>query len=114
MSATAAQIARLRRLCNLEVTDTTYTDAVLADYIEVYPTVDAAGVESDATGWVATYNLYAAAVDVLSEKAGAAATAVDFTADGGQFQLSQEQRNLLKQIETYRTLAAEKMATFPG
>ena len=114
MAATAAQIARLRRLCNLEVTDTTYTDMVLASYIELYPVVDAAGLESDETTWTATYNLYAAAVDVLAEKAGAAATAVDFSADGAQFQMSQEQRNLLKQIETYRMLADEKIATFPG
>ncbi|AZF90296.1 MAG: hypothetical protein BPHS0_10 [Phage 5P_3] len=101
MAATAAQRAQLRRMVN-EPTTIIYSDDVLDDYIERYPLVDDAGLGSDETGWVAAYDLYAAAADIMYEKAATAAAKVDFGADGGQFSLSQQQRAYLLLAEQYR------------
>ena len=57
MTVTAAMVARLRRMVN-EPTEQSYTDAVLSDQIVEYPLPDSAGLESAATGWVPTYDLY--------------------------------------------------------
>lgn len=109
MAATEDQIAELRRMVN-EPDEGTYTDETLTVYIERYPLVDAAGNEPDDDGWTATYNLYAAAADILMEKAAKAAEKFDFS-DGPQtFNMSQTERALRLQAEMYRTQADRQMA----
>lgn len=83
MAATAAQVARLRRMVG-ELTDLTYSDDDLEGYIERYPLEDARGeapqVESttvpgtleENADWTATYDLHAAAAEIWQEKAAAA------------------------------------------
>lgn len=88
MAASADQIARVRRMI-AEPTTTTYSDDALADYIEAYPVTDVAGVRPDGSGWVATYDLHAAAADLWEEKAAPLQPKFDFSADGGSFDRSQ-------------------------
>ena len=102
MAASAADIARLRRMA-AEPTTTTYTDAVLSTTIERYPVRDADGLAPTDTDWTATYDLNAAASDVWSEKAAALATAFDFTADGGSFQRSQSAKQAQLMASYYRS-----------
>ena len=110
MSATAAQVARVRRMVN-EADDTTYDDDAIADYIESYPLIDERGEEpytwdtstspptqEDNDDWIATYDLHAAAADIWEEKAAVVAVDFDFRADGGQYSRSQV-------VESYRALA---------
>lgn len=81
MSATTAQIARLRRLIN-QPKATLYLDDELAEYIERYPLLDERGEEpytwdtsttpptqDDNEDWIATYDLHAAAADIYEEMA---------------------------------------------
>lgn len=88
MSATAAHIARVRRLVS-EPTETTYSDETISEYVERYPLIDADGYEPDDTDWTATYDLHAAAADIWDEKAAAVASDYDFSADGSSLQRSQ-------------------------
>jgi len=101
MSATAAQIAKVRRMV-AEPTAGVYTDQDIADYIEARPCIDERGEEPftwDTTAtppaqvvnpqWVPTYDLNAAAGDIWNEKAAVAASTFDFSADGSQFNRSQ-------------------------
>jgi hypothetical protein len=110
MSATAAQVARVRRMVN-EADDTTYDDDAIADYIESYPLIDERGEEpytwdtstspptqEDNDDWIATYDLHAAAADIWEEKAAVVAVDFDFRADGGQYSRSQV-------VEAYQALA---------
>lgn len=99
MAASAAQIARLRRMVADDAYD--YGDADLAAYIEAYPLLDASGYEpyprlADGrpsatlnTLWTPTYDLAAAAADVWAEKAAASAGDFDTSADGQSVALSQ-------------------------
>ena len=114
MTATAAQIAQVRRMV-AEPTATTYTDAMLSATIERYPRLDEQGEEpftlSSATPpvhvanseWMPTYDLNAAAADVWEEKAGAVAALYDFSADGGNYSRSQAYEQMMKQARTYRS-----------
>lgn len=113
MAATAAQRARLRRMCSLAEDDAIYGNDTLDLYIEEYPLVDAAGLESDDDDWAPTYNLYAAAVDVWLELAAAVAEKYDHTDNQGSFNMSQQQRNYLGQVERYRALADLQIPFFP-
>jgi len=113
MAATAAQIAELRRMVNVAADDATYTDEVLGGYIERYPIVDSAGYDSDEDDWTETYSLYAAAVDVLSERIAAQAEDFDFQADGAAFSRSQQARLLLQLREQYRGMADQQMTALP-
>jgi len=88
MTATATQIARLRRMVAEPTTDT-YDDDALSTLIEEYPLTDSDGYESDEDDWTATYDLHAAAGDVWEEKAASVANRMDFDADGGNFSASQ-------------------------
>lgn len=113
MSATAEQIARLRRMVN-ESGVATYSDTVLAGYIERYPVVDALGndpwVESSTTpiilevndDWTPTYDLNSAAADVWQEKAAPGAQDYDFSADGGSYTRSQAFAQAMQMVRYYR------------
>jgi len=115
LTATAAQIAELRRMV-AEPTDTTYTDILLQGFIERYPLMDELqqepyswsmvdGVQTKVvnTLWVATYDLNAAAADVWEEKlASLSAVAVDFSADGGNYNDSQAFEHAEKMVKRFR------------
>lgn len=101
MSATAAQIAQVRRMVN-ESDDTTYDDDAITEYIEAYPHLDERGelpytwdtsteppTKDENETWIPTYDLHAAAADIWSEKAGVVAVDFDFRADGGNYSRSQ-------------------------
>lgn len=119
MTATAEEVARLRRMVN-ESDATTYTDAALRGYIERYPLLDALGhepyVESSTTpgtleaneDWTATYDLNAAAADVWQEKAALLAGEFDFAAGGQTFQRSQAYQMYMQQSRYYRSKRAVK------
>ena len=114
MAATAAQIARLRRMVS-EADDTTYSDALLTTYIEAYPLIDERGelpytwdtstqppTQDDNDDWVDTYDLNAAAGDIWEEKAAGIAADFDFKADGGQYSRSQAYEQAMKQARWFR------------
>lgn len=121
MAATAAQIAQLRRMV-AEPTPTTYIDTELAGYIETYPLMDERGEQpytwSSATppaqvvntSWVATYDLNAAAADIWQEKAAVWADKYDFSADGGNYKVSNAYEQAMKQVRYYRAKRATKTA----
>jgi len=113
MSATAEQIAKLRRMV-AEPTLTTYSDTDLAGYIEAHAVVDANGMEplfyagvnqgmvANPT-WMSTYDLNSAAADVWEEKAAAPAEDFDMEADGAQLSRSQVYEHYMKQARYYRS-----------
>lgn len=108
MTATAADIARLRRMV-AEPTDAGgYLDVVLAAAIERYPLLDADGYDSTDADWVATYDLNSAAAEVWQEKAAALTGNFDFSADGASFSRSQAHAQAAKQARYY---AARRMPT---
>ena len=101
MAATAAQIAQVRRMV-AEPTTGTYSDVMLASYIESYPLIDADGHEPSETDWTATYDLNAAAADVWEEKAATVADNVDFSADGASYSLSQKYEQAMARVRYHR------------
>lgn len=101
MAATAAQIAQVRRMV-AEPTTGTYSDVMLASYIESYPLIDADGHEPSETDWTATYDLHAAAADVWEEKAAGVADSVDFGADGANYHLSQKYEQAMARVRYHR------------
>jgi hypothetical protein len=113
MTATAAQIAKVRRMVN-EPTETTYDDETIQEYIETYPLTDARGevplIESTTTpgtldeneDWIATYDLAAAAADIWGEKAAVLSQDYDFDADGAKYTRSQAYEQAMKQARYYR------------
>lgn len=121
MTATAAQIAELRRMV-AEPETTTYTDVALQAYIERYPLMDELeeepyswlmvdGVKTKQvnTLWVPTYDMNAAAADVWQEKmASISALAVDFSADGGNYSDSQAFDHAEKMMKFYRSRRSAK------
>ena len=115
MAATAAQIARLRRMVD-EPDDTTYDDDAITDYIERYPLVDERGekpytwdtstqppTQDENEDWVATYDLNAAAADIWEEKAATMAEDFDFSADGGRYSRSQAYEHYMRMAARYRS-----------
>lgn len=109
MGATAAQIARLRRMV-AEPTEDTYDDDALADYIESHPCMDERGEmpyswdmtttppSQDANEeWNPTYDLAAAAAEVWEEKAAVLAEDFDTNADGANLSRSQAYEQAMKQ-----------------
>ncbi len=112
MAATAAEIARLRVMIG-EATNATYTDVMLAAYIERYPLPDETGNEPrvpsdteyyvlmDNPDWVATYDLNAAASDLWAEKAGGVSGAYDVSADGQSYHRSQMYDQYMRQSRYY-------------
>lgn len=107
MAATAAEIARLRRMTAEPGATNGYTDTVLGETLARYPVPDAAGVyplDEDGvanTDWAATYDLNAAAADVWTEKAATLAGSYDFTADGSTFHRSQAVEQATKMASYY-------------
>ena len=83
--------------------DTTYTDTVVGGYIEAYSLIDADGLDPADDDWVDTYDLHAAAADILEERAVALATEFDFTADGATYHRSQQYEALMKQARFHRS-----------
>jgi hypothetical protein len=119
MTATAAQIAQLRRMV-AEPTTTTYSDAALQGYIEAYPLMDERGEQpytfDSATppakvvnpSWVATYDLHAAAADIWEEKAALWAGQHDFSAAGSSFARSQVYEQMTASARYHRSRRAPK------
>jgi len=123
MSATAAQIARLRRMVN-EHDDTTYDDDLITEYIERSPLMDERCQEPytwDASteppeqevneSWVPTYDLNAAAADIWDEKAAAVVQDFNFSADGGRYDRSQVAEMYVKRAKYYRSRRAIRVTT---
>jgi hypothetical protein len=121
MAATAAQIAQLRRMCGLASDDATYTDQVLAWYIESYPLADEWGMlpyRRDASttpagqtaneSWVSTYDLAAAAADVWEERAAGYAGQYDVNADGASRTLSQQYEHAAGRARYWRSRRSAK------
>lgn len=119
MSATAAQIAQLRRMV-AEPTTTTYSDVALGGYIEAYPLMDERGevpytwssavppVQVTNTEWVATYDLHAAAADIWEEKAALWADKYNFSADGGRYDRSNVYEQMMGRVRYHRARRATK------
>lgn len=89
MAATAAQIARLRRMCNEPFESSSYTNDDLESLIESYPLPDTDGNDPDDVDWTATYDLHAAARDLWEEKAAIVAQDYNYSADGASFSRSE-------------------------
>ncbi len=116
MAATAAQIARVRRMV-AELTTATYSDADITSYIEAHPLTDDIGrrplsatelalaglTETPSTDWTPTYDLNAAAADIWEEKAGILAQDFDMDADGAKLDRSQPYEQAMKQARFYRS-----------
>ena len=120
MTATAAQIAQLRRMVN-EPTAGIYSDAAIQTLIETYPLMDELGTEPyywdyttepptkvDNISWVPTYDLNAAAAVIWEEKASVVAVDFDFSADGGSYTRSQVYDQYMAQA---RRFASKRAAT---
>ena len=107
MSATAAMIARVRRMV-AEPTTATYDDAAITGYIEAYPTLDGEGREPDHSDWEPIYDLHAAAADIWEEKAASYAGAADFTADGLSYRLSASYEQMMAQVRRHRAQRTPK------
>jgi len=118
MTATAAQIAQVRRMTNEPLT-TTYSDAAITTLIESYPVMDELGTEPyywnytttppskvANIDWIPTYDLNAAAADVWAEKASVLSTDFDFNADGGSYTRSQAYEQAMKQQRHYASRRA--------
>jgi len=107
MTATAAQISQLRRMV-AEIGSGTYSDTELGEAIERYPVMDehnelpVVGGEIN-TVWEATYDLNAAAADIWTEKAGNLANQHDYSADGGNFSVSQAYQQAMQMARHYRS-----------
>jgi len=112
MSSTAEMVARLRRMVNEAVGNTTYSDDDLEQTIEAYPLIDAVGEVpflEDGTSnpdWTATYDLSAAAADIWGEKAGALAGNYDFSTQGQSFHRSQAFAAAMQAARYYRSRRA--------
>lgn len=114
MTATAAQIAQVRRM-TAEMDSATYDDSMIAGYIEAYPHIDEQGeepftlssdtppVHEDNLDWMPTYDLHAAAADIWEEKAATAAAQYDFSADGGNYSRSNQYEQYMKQARFHRS-----------
>ena len=114
MSATDAQIARLRRMTAEPDAEGTYDDDAIAGYIEAHPVRDAQGREpyerlSDGRLsatlndlWTETYDLNAAAADVWDEKASALTEETDTSVEGASITRSQAYEHARKEARKYR------------
>lgn len=112
MTASAAMIARLRRMVNEAADAAPYTDEELAEVIERHPLVDERGVDPyyldpstdppqqvATVGWYPTYDLAAAASDIWNEKASLLAANTDELHEGRNYRYSQEYAQALKQAQ---------------
>ena len=114
MTATAVQIAEVRRM-TAEPDVTIYNDNLIASFIERYPHIDEQGeepftlssatppVHEDNDNWMPTYDLNAASADIWEEKAAAVAHRVDFSADGGNYSMSNQYLQYMAMVRNYRS-----------
>ena len=86
-----SDIRRLRRLVAETGEDSTYTDEMLTEYIEL-----ADGV------------VYWAAAEICQEKAAAATPLFDFSADGGSYQRGDLAAKWLKMAQQYQALGGKR------
>jgi len=120
MTATATMIARVRRMV-AEPTTKTYADLDIQAFIESYPLIDLRGEEpfswdlsttpptqDENENWVVTYDLNAAAADILEEKAAVYVGDFDFRVDGGDYKRSQAYQNLISLAQKYRAKRAHR------
>jgi hypothetical protein len=129
MTATAAQIAQVRRMVN-EPDDTTYDDDAISGYIEDYPRLDERGevpytwdtstsppTQDDNDDWIPTYDLAAAAADIWAEKAAILAQDYNFrSADGASFNRREVYEQYMNQSRYYRSRrkpSTHKLAVYP-
>lgn len=123
MTATAAEIAQVRRM-TAEPTTTTYSDAVIQGYIESYPLVDDLGTDpyywdtsttpptqTATTGWIPTYDLHAAAAAIWEEKAATLADGYDFSTEGQSFTRSQAYEQAKKMARFHASQRQAKTMT---
>ncbi len=121
MTATAAMIARVRRMVNEPTDAGGYTDALIQTYIETYPHMDERGLEpywwdhsttppthTANDDWIPTYDLNAAAADIWEEKAAVAAQDYSFSADGGNYSRNQVYEQYMKNARHYRARRAPR------
>lgn len=124
MAATAAEIAKVRRMV-VEPTPTTYNDAAIKGYIEAHPLPDDLGrrpwtktvlamnslTETPATDWTPTYDLNAAAADIWDEKAAA------LVANGAIYETDSAHLQAMRQVRYYRSrrspLTIEMVPDYP-
>lgn len=100
MSATDAQVARLRRMTD-EPMSATYSDDDLKGYIERHPIIDACGRPPEHADWDADYDLNASAAEIWGEKAAALSGDYDVTADGADLKRSQRYEQAKAQARHY-------------
>ena len=123
MTATAAQIAQVRRM-TAETTDANgYTDTIIQGYIEAYALVDENGesprIPSTTTpgimmanpDWTATYDLHAAAADIWEEKAAVMVEDFDMNVDGASLNRSQAYIQAMQQARSHRSMRSPKTIT---
>lgn len=88
---TEAEIRRLRRLVAETGEDSTYTDEELTEYL------------NQAEG-----RIYWAAAEICQEKAAAAVSLYDFSADGGTYNRGEIAAKWQKMADYYKTLGGKK------
>jgi hypothetical protein len=118
---TAAQLLQIRRMVAEPLT-AIYTDALLTTMIEKYPLLDERGQQPytfDSTvppaqvpnpDWIPSYDLNAAAADIWEEKAAAVSDRVNFSADGGNYSMSNQYEQYMKNARHYRARRSAKTA----
>lgn len=105
---TVIEIARIRRMV-AESTTATYSDVLISAFVSAYPHMDEFGetyLDDDGVinaDWTPTYDLNAAAADIWQEKAAAISSKFDFSADGGNYSMSQQFEQYMKQARYYRS-----------
>lgn len=85
-----------------------FSNEALWDAIERYPLAyydpdTGQWYEPGDTGWVARYDLYGAAADVLEEKAAAVAGEIDYTDQGASYKAGALSDKYLRMAQTYRS-----------
>ncbi len=109
MALSAAELLRLERLAgeaHKAESDRLLDDARLQNIAdESAKVVDSAGLAPSASGYVDTYDLYAAAAECWREKAGIVVEQFDFETEGGMFKRSQQYKMFLAQATRYAGLA---------
>ncbi len=112
MPASTEDIARLRRMTN-ELTETTYTDELMALYLEAWPLIDSSGRNFENDSWTEGYDLHAAAADIWDEKAATLFDKHDFNADGASYSSNQMHANAVKQANRHRSMQKAQVKRMP-
>lgn len=106
MAASAAQIARLRRM-TAEPLSGSYTDAVLSDILDS----TALSVTDDFGQEALVYDLAAAASEVWGEKAATTASGYAFSADGANYSRQQYHEHCTAMARHYASRRALRAIT---